>query len=43
MNNKENQNNNEVIKDLSKKIIKKYCMQEYKKKPEVQTHIIREQ
>ena len=33
--------NNETIKTLSKKIIKKYCLQEYKRKPEVQTHIVR--
>ena len=39
--NDKNKDNNESIKNLSKKIIKKYCMQEFKRKPEVQTHIVR--
>ena len=39
--NSDEKNMDEKIKNLSKKIIKKYCMQEFKRKPEVQTHIIR--
>jgi len=33
--------NDDSIKHLCKKVIKKYCMNQYKRKPEVQTHIIR--
>ena len=38
--NDENKHNDEFIRDLSKKIIRIYCKNKYKKKPEVQTHII---
>ena len=41
INNKKNKENNDVIISLSKKVVRKYCMREFKRKPEVQTHIIR--
>ncbi len=36
-----NPENDDNIKNLCKKVVKKYCMNQYKRKPEVQTHIIR--
>ena len=41
INNKKNKENNDVIISLSKKVVRKYCMREFKRKPEVQTHIVR--
>jgi len=41
INDKKNKENNDAIKNLSKKVIRKYCMKKFKRRPEVQTHIVR--